>query len=257
MIMDESELQFGELRYQTRLVSFFDTLGWCDQILEAGEDPRRIARLASVPRAFSNFVTSQMRRVDGAFITSFSDNVVVSVPLRENYIFTTIEAMARVQLGLAMAGFWVRGAITYGSLFHDDSIVFGPALNRAYELEHNYTIYPRALLDPKCELLNGITAAFIDVDESGSFTNPFNLKFIERALQMPCPEPNIVTRYNDVAGTSVSLDPQRLPPQILMASLLGRAEAEINAATSERVREKFIWLRSQIYRGLSSERPMD
>lgn len=40
-----------------------------------------------------------------------------------------------------------RGAISYGKLIHDNRIIFGPALNDAYETETKAAMYPRVILD--------------------------------------------------------------------------------------------------------------
>ncbi len=44
----------------------------------------------------------------------------------------------------------LRGAITYGQYYSDqeDSILFGPAVSRAYIIESKHTIYPRISIDP-------------------------------------------------------------------------------------------------------------
>jgi len=49
MVMDESELQYGELHYERRIVAYFDVLGWRSEIEQAvrtliaaaGDDPTR------------------------------------------------------------------------------------------------------------------------------------------------------------------------------------------------------------------------
>ncbi|HEV7340151.1 MAG TPA: hypothetical protein VGN68_00810 [Sphingopyxis sp.] len=37
MILEDTELCFGELAYETRLVAFFDILGWKSEIEAAGK----------------------------------------------------------------------------------------------------------------------------------------------------------------------------------------------------------------------------
>jgi len=44
-------------------------------------------------------------------------------------------------------GWLVRGGISIGELFIDETMVWGEALLKAYDLESNAAIYPRILLD--------------------------------------------------------------------------------------------------------------
>lgn len=48
-------------------------------------------------------------------------------------------------------GFVARGSLTYGDIYYevDRNICFGPAMNRAYELETHYAKYPRIIIDPE------------------------------------------------------------------------------------------------------------
>jgi hypothetical protein len=114
MVMDESELQYGELNYEQRIVAYFDVLGWRTEIEQAGHDARKIARIAVIPKIFSQGVSQISVQAPGAHLTSFSDNVVVSVPYNTDRSLSSIDGLATVQLGLAFAGFWLRGAITIG-----------------------------------------------------------------------------------------------------------------------------------------------
>lgn len=41
----------------------------------------------------------------------------------------------------------IRGGITIGKIIHNEEMVFGPGINRAYELESKYAIYPRIIFD--------------------------------------------------------------------------------------------------------------
>ena len=76
MTLDESELCFGELNYETRIVAFFDVLGWRNEVAAAANDPRHIARLAAAVRMFN----AHNARVGdaGARLVTFSNNVVFS-----------------------------------------------------------------------------------------------------------------------------------------------------------------------------------
>jgi hypothetical protein len=43
-------------------------------------------------------------------------------------------------------GFFIRGAIVKGKLYHDEKMVFGEALVEAYRLENNVVNYPRVMV---------------------------------------------------------------------------------------------------------------
>src|SRR5262249_8589289 len=47
---------------------------------------------------------------------------------------------------LLAKGLLIRGGIAKGPLYHDDSIVFGPALIEAYQLETGVAKFPRVIL---------------------------------------------------------------------------------------------------------------
>jgi hypothetical protein len=81
-------------------------------------------------------------------ITTFSDNAVVSEPVEGPNFHLLLFRLGYMQVIASWSGLLIRGAVTIGDIVHDDSIVFGPALNRAYELESQQAIYPRIILDP-------------------------------------------------------------------------------------------------------------
>jgi len=240
---------FGELRYEQRLIAFFDTLGWKNQIEHAGDDPYRIARLASLPRQFSRAVTGLAERVAGARITSFSDNVVASIPYKTEYLFPTLDALARIQFGAAAQGFLIRGAVTVGQLYHDEEIVFGPGLNRAYELESNKVsgaIYPRIILDPATSLKDFFpyAADFLSSDTHHTFINPFNYSFLKRAFATDPISPDMRTQFEKSMRISVPELSSMDPMQCLVFVYLKILEDMEN--TTGKVREKYVWLVEQM-----------
>lgn len=89
-------------------------------------------------------------------------------------------------------GWLVRGGITIGDFYIDDTIVWGPALVRAYELEDKIAIYPRVILDaPVVEMLrrNKNESNFLCQDSDGMFYLnymsiwSFSGEFVQRAFE--------------------------------------------------------------------------
>lgn len=83
---------------------------------------------------------------------TYSDNFLLYAPkhstneLKMLQLFASI--MRKVQIRLLMeVGLLVRGGITIGEFYADDSIVFGEGLIRAVELEEKIAIMPRIIID--------------------------------------------------------------------------------------------------------------
>lgn len=79
----------------------------------------------------------------------FSDSIVISHPLTIimlDAVPSLLREVANLALTLLGLGIMVRGGIALGPLYHKDSVVFGPAMIDAYELESRYALYPRILI---------------------------------------------------------------------------------------------------------------
>ncbi|TPG15358.1 hypothetical protein [Sphingomonas oligophenolica] len=246
MIMDETELCFGELAYENRLVAFFDILGWKGEIAAAGSDPRRIARLAAAVRMFS--ANAATVGDAGARLTTFSDNVVFSKPFAEGDVPWLLQGLATTQLGLAVQGFWMRGAVTVGLLHHDEYIVFGPALNRAHHLESRVARYPRILLDQQVLAATAGTD-FIEVGEE-SFIDPFTPRFWDRVQAENPIAQQTLDRFNELSGMKIPAEPARVSGGTALASVANRLSAELTSIEDPAAWEKLAWLFDRVVRSL-------
>ena len=85
---------------------------------------------------------------------AFSDNIIVGAPLdlsqEDGGLFQLIWGLAAYQANMALHGRWVRGAITHGPLYMDDSVVTGQALVDADAIEKKTAIFPRVVLGQDC-----------------------------------------------------------------------------------------------------------
>ncbi len=82
----------------------------------------------------------------------FSDNLAFGFPAdgdeisQDNAAQFAIRCVQSYQLHMALNGFFVRGAMTVGSICLTDEIIFGPSLIESYILESKTSIVPRVIL---------------------------------------------------------------------------------------------------------------
>jgi hypothetical protein len=76
---------------------------------------------------------------------SISDAVALSTKLTVGLgvLFDTLE---RLSLAVLHEGYFTRGAVCRGMLFHDEKVIFGEALITAHHLESQIAKYPRIML---------------------------------------------------------------------------------------------------------------
>ncbi len=160
----------------------------------------------------------------------FSDNIVIAKRLSNDSekrimdiecVLNCVSHFACSSVGDGV-GWLVRGGITIGELFIDDTMVWGNALLKAYDLENNIAIYPRIVIDSKilheldhnkdlCEYVqhdfdNIIFLNYLSIWNFGGqmLMNGFELmkdeldgKYTERIYQKYCWHMNYVNRELD------------------------------------------------------------
>jgi hypothetical protein len=152
------------LAYQERVCLFIDILGfkaWIDASdggkaasgIKSGPSPEvtvdflhRVLSLVSGVRA-DDMSGISLSVAGSKQASQFSDSLVVSYQVDEpDAIFFMLYDILLLQIELIQHGVLIRGAVTLGKLFHDENLVFGPALVEAAELE-KLAMYPRVILD--------------------------------------------------------------------------------------------------------------
>ena len=154
--------------YGNRFAAFIDILGFKQMIAKiedksAGHD-LLFTRLTSV----LNFLNDESiesngnhdllvyEERDGALverelgdpkITYVSDCAIISTEATLDGFKSLCNKLTKLSTDLACDGMFVRGAITYGPLFHDRKFVFGSAYQRAYEIESTKVNTPRIVID--------------------------------------------------------------------------------------------------------------
>jgi hypothetical protein len=135
--------------YPVRYVAFLDIIGFRELINRLNADPTQL----EFTRSLMHNIHQPNHTSWDAFFTgsdlkaeSISDAVALSSsPTRQGLIhmFAAIELLS---IKLLRAGIFLRGAVVKDRLFHDDEMVFGEGLVRAYHYESTVARYPRIMV---------------------------------------------------------------------------------------------------------------
>lgn len=117
-----------------------------------------------------------IKKYEGIKFKIFSDNIIIAKELSGQAQADDVTILLNCVSNFLCAavgdtvGWLVRGGVTIGDFYIDDTIVWGPALLRAYELEDKIANYPRVILDDSITYLlksNSMGLDFILQDEDG------------------------------------------------------------------------------------------
>lgn len=133
-----------KMKFKKRAVLFLDILGFRQIVQNCVKNPKDIENvyeaLSIIKTHFSNY--------NDILKIQFSDSIVIS--FRANDPGSVIELIGSLQSltkKFAINGYLLRGGLTYGDVFHDSDFIFGPAMNKAYDLESKLAVSPRILID--------------------------------------------------------------------------------------------------------------
>jgi hypothetical protein len=122
---------------------------------------------------------ARLLKIEGPVrVRTFSDNVVISTTPDKNVTPVFLDTIAALQAHATAKGFLMRGGIAVGGLIHDDEVVFGPALNRAYDLESRIAVYPRIVVDEDVANI-GDASELLSVEDDVKFLDPFTTAYLE------------------------------------------------------------------------------
>jgi hypothetical protein len=164
------------LELPERLCAYIDVLGFRGYVASLSEDSTKVACLKNTLETVHRPLQAGLaNRTALEYRTqSISDAVAISViPTVEGMVelFITLEFLV---MALLASGYFVRGAITKGRLYHDDTTVFGDALVRAYDLERTVVRYPRIMITSEAaaianetDKLSKVCRGHMRVDEDG------------------------------------------------------------------------------------------
>jgi hypothetical protein len=134
--------------YGERYCAFVDILGFSELVAGLGKGTTSFELIRDLLRTiheppkedYSDFTNSDLRA------QSISDAVCISTVCDQNGIRHLFFALDRLTMNLLKAGYFVRGAVVKGKLYHDERTVFGEAMIRAYRLEQDVVRMPRIMV---------------------------------------------------------------------------------------------------------------
>ena len=137
------------MKYETRYCAFVDILGFVSLIdgLTKGSiayseirEALRTVHASSVNPKAGDFKDSDLRA------QSISDAVCLSSACSQTGLAHLFDRLESLTFSLLEKGFFVRGAIVKGQLYHDENMVFGEALVHAFKCESEVAKVPRIMI---------------------------------------------------------------------------------------------------------------
>lgn len=155
------------IKYSERMVAFLDILGFERIVDKSRNDPELVKKLVNILMRSKQIALSVLKakltilQVDpNQYVyRAFSDTSVISGPYvsHDDLSFISMWIMYYQYFLLKEEQSFLRGAVVYGDIYHNEDVMFGPALIDAYRLESDdvKAVWPRVLIDES--LLNKVS----------------------------------------------------------------------------------------------------
>ncbi len=132
--------------YEDRYCAFIDILGFRDLVrgLRSSHDAATLRNAMQTIHAPASAPTINWSIDFRA--QSISDAIAISATTLDSGLYRILEAIEDLAVNLLREGYFIRGALVRGKLYHDAAMVFGEAFVRAYELESTIARFPRVVL---------------------------------------------------------------------------------------------------------------
>ncbi len=181
------------------LLLYFDILGYKEEIFI--NSPQFLNVIQQSITAIKNIVNTFSENFK---IKIFSDNAVISISNSEENLQNLISLAMMIQTSLMQNELLIRGSITSGEFYIDDNCVYGNALVRAVELEHEAK-YPRIIIDKNIK-----TEEFIDNHlclkdsfDDYTFVNFLGLNSAFQKIDFNSMNPNIINSPMDLINVDI------------------------------------------------------
>lgn len=139
----------AEPEYPIRYAAFLDIIGFRELIADLNKDEIQFSAVQDILKNVHNPDLEDLKNLlphSDLRAQSISDAVAISASMTAHGLAHMFMAIERLAQKLLKAGFFVRGAIVKGRLFHNAEMVFGEGIVRAYDFESKVARYPRIML---------------------------------------------------------------------------------------------------------------
>lgn len=123
----------GGYPYLEKYVAFLDILGFSDVVEKADQDPALRTALAEILHIFQT--TCGSNPATGTRVTQFSDSLVISANRTDQGLYSILHGGEWLTMNLIQYAILLRGGVAVGRVSHEDRILFGVGVNRAYQFE--------------------------------------------------------------------------------------------------------------------------
>lgn len=252
-----------------KIIAFVDILGFSKMIEDYDNGNVQILEnLIYAMNNAGNFIKSVPQN-NGEFLFNFkecieaklfSDCLCVSVPLEFSNKYNSYnindqfwffyQYLSGYQILLLEKGIFTRGAITIGSYYSDENIIFSGGLVEAYNLESKVANYPRIILSKKLiETLknsglqnNWDYSTILNTDSTNEvFINPFNYILSTSQLADKAVEEMISILGNDGLFDE-SFHEKDLKDKNIKLNETQHICEKLMVSSSEKVKEKYQWM---------------
>lgn len=142
------------IKYNISIISFFDILGFGERV-EKSKNAQEVHDLLEIFK-YNAKPDAKLAKMYDQRYANFSDTFVrttnilskTNLKFQIGILFHELLDLLYIQISLISRKILVRGSVTIGKVYLTAGTIFGPGLNRAYELEKNLAIYPRIIVDP-------------------------------------------------------------------------------------------------------------
>lgn len=161
------------------IVAHLDFLGASEKMTSAKDRNDFLQKLRIIYNDVIDVMTEkELSGEESVKIRIFSDNIVIAKETSDyfdrNAIFEVFSYSCFFQAYALLHGLLVRGGISLGDFYMDNTFVFGEALVKAYKKESEQAVYPRIIVDKS--MLRGVAVRAI-IDGWNTFDNMLEQDF--------------------------------------------------------------------------------